>query len=73
MLLRLGEFASLGAGGLRLLSERTLVEASLAMPIPTGLSPVTAALTEPLAVAWQNFVPSSSRSRSSNMLTDGLE
>ncbi|HEX5276092.1 MAG TPA: zinc-binding dehydrogenase [Fluviicoccus sp.] len=33
-------------------AERTLVEASLAMAIPNGLSPVDAALTEPLAVAW---------------------
>jgi threonine dehydrogenase-like Zn-dependent dehydrogenase len=33
-------------------AERMLVEASLAMAIPNGLSPVDAALTEPLAVAW---------------------
>ena len=33
-------------------AERTLVEASLAMAIPNGLSPETAALTEPLAVGW---------------------
>lgn len=33
-------------------AERTLVEAALTMPIPNGYSPVDAALTEPLAVAW---------------------
>lgn len=33
-------------------AERTVVEAALAMPIPNGLAPDIAALTEPMAVAW---------------------
>lgn len=33
-------------------AERTLVEAALMMPIPNGLDPAIAALTEPMAVAW---------------------
>ncbi|MES2089315.1 MAG: zinc-binding dehydrogenase [Pseudomonadota bacterium] len=33
-------------------AERTVVEASLTMPIPNGLAPDIAALTEPMAVGW---------------------
>ena len=33
-------------------AEETLVEESLMMPVPNGLSPDIAALTEPMAVAW---------------------
>jgi threonine dehydrogenase-like Zn-dependent dehydrogenase len=33
-------------------AERLLVQESLTMDVPNGLDPVTAALTEPLAVAW---------------------
>ncbi|MGN6251195.1 MAG: zinc-binding dehydrogenase [Marmoricola sp.] len=33
-------------------AERVLVQESLTMPVPNGLAPETAALTEPLAVAW---------------------
>jgi threonine dehydrogenase-like Zn-dependent dehydrogenase len=33
-------------------AERLLVEQSLALPVPNGLAPETAALTEPLAVGW---------------------
>ncbi len=33
-------------------AEQVVVEESLALPIPNGLSPDLAALTEPLAVAW---------------------
>jgi len=33
-------------------AEQTLVEESLMMPVPNGLAPETAALTEPMAVAW---------------------
>jgi threonine dehydrogenase-like Zn-dependent dehydrogenase len=33
-------------------AERVLVQESLTMPVPNGLSPETAALTEPMAVAW---------------------
>jgi threonine dehydrogenase-like Zn-dependent dehydrogenase len=33
-------------------SEQTLVEESLMMPVPNGLRPEIAALTEPMAVAW---------------------
>jgi len=33
-------------------AERMLVEQSLAMPVPNGLQPELAALTEPMAVAW---------------------
>jgi threonine dehydrogenase-like Zn-dependent dehydrogenase len=33
-------------------AERVLVQESLTMEVPNGLSPETAALTEPLAVAW---------------------
>jgi threonine dehydrogenase-like Zn-dependent dehydrogenase len=33
-------------------AEQVLVQESLTMPVPNGLSPQTAALTEPLAVAW---------------------
>jgi threonine dehydrogenase-like Zn-dependent dehydrogenase len=33
-------------------AEQVLVQESLAMPVPNGLSAQTAALTEPLAVAW---------------------
>jgi threonine dehydrogenase-like Zn-dependent dehydrogenase len=33
-------------------AERTLVEESLMMPVPNGLSSDVAALTEPMAVAW---------------------
>lgn len=33
-------------------AEQMLVEQSLALPVPNGLSPEAAALTEPMAVAW---------------------
>jgi threonine dehydrogenase-like Zn-dependent dehydrogenase len=33
-------------------AERVLVQESLTMDVPNGLSPETAALTEPMAVAW---------------------
>jgi len=33
-------------------AERTVVEESLMMPIPNGLSPEIAALTEPMSVGW---------------------
>lgn len=33
-------------------AEQLLVEESLMMPVPNGLAPETAALTEPMAVAW---------------------
>ncbi len=33
-------------------AEQTLVEESLMMPVPNGLAPDVAALTEPMAVAW---------------------
>jgi threonine dehydrogenase-like Zn-dependent dehydrogenase len=33
-------------------AECVVVEASMAMPVPNGLSPDLAALTEPMAVAW---------------------
>jgi threonine dehydrogenase-like Zn-dependent dehydrogenase len=33
-------------------AERTVVEESLMLPIPNGLAPTLAALTEPLAVGW---------------------
>ena len=33
-------------------AEQTLVEESLMMPVPNGLPPDVAALTEPMAVAW---------------------
>jgi threonine dehydrogenase-like Zn-dependent dehydrogenase len=33
-------------------AEETLVEESLMMPVPNGLAPDVAALTEPMAVAW---------------------
>jgi threonine dehydrogenase-like Zn-dependent dehydrogenase len=33
-------------------AEQTLVEESLMMPVPNGLEPDIAALTEPMAVAW---------------------
>ncbi len=33
-------------------AEQTLVEESLMMPVPNGLRPDVAALTEPMAVAW---------------------
>jgi threonine dehydrogenase-like Zn-dependent dehydrogenase len=33
-------------------AEQTLVEESLMMPVPNGLEPDVAALTEPMAVAW---------------------
>jgi threonine dehydrogenase-like Zn-dependent dehydrogenase len=33
-------------------AEETLVQESMMLPVPNGLDPVVAALTEPLAVAW---------------------
>lgn len=33
-------------------AEQVVVEASLALPVPNGLDPAYAALTEPMAVAW---------------------
>lgn len=33
-------------------AEQVLVQESLALPVPNGLSPEVAALTEPMAVAW---------------------
>ena len=34
-------------------AEQMLVEESLMMPVPNGLEPDVAALTEPLAVGWR--------------------
>jgi threonine dehydrogenase-like Zn-dependent dehydrogenase len=36
-------------------AEQTLIEQSLALPVPNGLPPEVAALTEPMAVAWHAF------------------
>ncbi len=44
-------------------AERVLVQESLTMDVPNGLSPETAALTEPLAVAWHAVRRSGVRKR----------
>jgi threonine dehydrogenase-like Zn-dependent dehydrogenase len=44
-------------------AERVLVQESLTMHVPNGLSPVTAALTEPMAVAWHAVRRSGVRKR----------
>ncbi len=44
-------------------AERVLVQESLTMDVPNGLSPETAALTEPMAVAWHAVRRSKVRKR----------
>jgi threonine dehydrogenase-like Zn-dependent dehydrogenase len=44
-------------------AERVLVQESLTMDVPNGLSPETAALTEPMAVAWHAVRRSGVRKR----------
>jgi threonine dehydrogenase-like Zn-dependent dehydrogenase len=44
-------------------AERMLVQATLALRIPNGLSPTVAALTEPMAVGWHAVVRSQIRPR----------
>ena len=44
-------------------AERVLVQESLTMEVPNGLSPETAALTEPMAVAWHAVRRSGVRKR----------
>ena len=54
-MLRVGEsvqMTGLSAKAPGAYAERVLVQESLSLPVPDGLSPETAALTEPMAVAW---------------------
>lgn len=44
-------------------AERALVQATLALRIPNGLSPTVAALTEPMAVGWHAVVRSEIKSK----------